>query len=198
MNRRKIIALLGTGTVVAASGCMSDDEVRLNENGSDTDTGVLGSEGNCQQIVQIRVPQEDPDAIKESIDGSIPIILTGEEDQSAFFDTTQTGESSEEVISKFEEEGFEVEDSLVGEWCGDPVCETRSEILFPMSPSEDAVEEAFPDNIRFHETILPSDESVWHVYSSLESYEEIVDQLDQLGVDENEADMYFYDGCTIY
>jgi hypothetical protein len=183
MDRRQFLRTVPVAAAVAVAGC-SEIQSPSAEQG-------LGSEDNCWSGIEAAVTAESASEIRESVDIPVPVVLTGAGVQTGFFES----EDSAATLRALREAEFEVRSARSIQWCGEPICEVKSKVSLPATPSEDEIESAFPDAVRITMTASVSGDRFWTIYSRVTSTDDISASLDELPVDGDSATFAVYRGC---
>jgi hypothetical protein len=183
MDRRQFLRTVPVAATVAVAGCT--------ESRSDAAEQGLGSEGDCWSGIEAAVTAESASEIRESVDVPVPVVLTGAGVQTGFFES----EDSAATLRALREAGLEVRSARGIQWCGEPICEVKSKVSLPATPSEDEIESAFPDAVKITMAAAASGDRFWTIYSRSSSSDDISASLDELPVDGDSATFVVYREC---
>ncbi|GAA0262697.1 hypothetical protein [Halobacterium noricense] len=188
----------GLRSLVAASGVESGCEDQLVINGeAQTDTSEdgannLGSEGSPWTGVEIELRGGSPTEIRQVFDTPAPVILTGDDTQLVFFET----KDYQAVQDTAEEAGFNVVSITKTQLSGEPICEIRSKIQISATPSQQAIQDAFPDAVKSGQIATTSGGRYWLIYSRADTQDQISSRLENLSVDTSSAMVTTYNSCN--
>ncbi|MFD1585547.1 hypothetical protein ACFR9U_01025 [Halorientalis brevis] len=133
-----------------------------------------------------------PEEIRQQFDSPAPVILTGDDVQMVFFETDDHRKLSETA----DRVGYEVRSMSSIVWRGQPVCDIRSQIRIPATPSMGEVQEVFPDAVRISQVATAGSGRFWSIFSRYETKAEISSRLDELQIEEESASVILYSGCN--
>lgn len=181
MNRRRFLTAFGVSGAISLAGCTESLPVSgSDEPGSTSETASEpGSPGSPWQGVRISVRGASASELVDLHSASVPAILTGENRQTAFVETTDP----DGVVQATRDAGYQVTSVMSVEWTGEPICEIQSNIQLPATPSESAVRDTFSDAVSISKIARAGGDQYWSVDSRLQSQETITIRLDNLDVD---------------